>query len=449
MACTRGSTGPISASTANAAYSTCPTPGVACTVTYQNNGSYASYAPQGGVPLYPPPGPAPTNPVTGAPITPVGLSAVPTGTITIRGLDPSFTNPLSQSWDLSVEQELPLHTSFSIGYVGNRATHLPVYIDTNVDPNSLTTTHTYQYTNPATGVTSQDNQPIYLNRLYTTSGTVATGYSILDSWYNSLVVTVRKPMAHGVEVLANYTWAKALDNGQTYGSNGTFNGTDAPLNPFRLPGRNGINDEYSRSDLDIRGRLVATIIGKSQFGLSNRYAKYAINGWQLSGTLTAQDGEPVTGTISGAITALTSGSLGNNLTSDAGVSNAAFTSGPSARVPDFIAGRNAFKGPGVHNIDMRLSREFPILKERYHFELAAEAFNIANHRNILSVNTNLVAYTAPSTASAPNSCPAVSTGNVGCFTALPSSSAQFMSPSSTSNIIYGARQLQLLGRFIF
>jgi hypothetical protein len=436
--------GPISASTANVPYTACTAVTGPCTVNYQNNGAYLSYAPVGGVPIYTPPGPAPTNIVTGAPIASTGISLVPTGTITIRGLDPSFTNPLSQSYDLTVEEVLPLRSSLTIGYVGNRATHLPVYIDTNVDPASLTTAHTYQYTNPFTGTTAAYAQPIYTNRLYTTTGTVATGFSVLDSWYNSLVVTVHKPMAHGVELLANYTWAKALDNGQTYGGNGTFNGTDAPLNPFRLAGRNGINDEYGRSDLDIRGRLVATVVGRSNFSIANRYAAAVTNGWLLAGTLTAQDGEPITATISGSISYLTGGNLGN-LTTDSGVSNAAFTSGPSARVPDFIAGRNAFKGPGVHNVDARLSREFPIVSDRYHLEFAAEAFNVANHRNILSVSTAIVAYSAPGAGS----CPAASTGNVGCLAPLASSATQFGAPTSTSNIIYGARQLQLLARFIF
>ncbi len=445
--------GPLSATTANQAYNTAAcAAGVTCNVAYQNNGAYQAYSPAGGVPIYPPPGPTPMNPVTGA-IIPVSTGPIApqlAGTITIRGLDPSFTNPLSQSADITVEQELPLKTTLSVGYVGNRATHLPVYIDTNVDPNSVTTNHTYNYTNPFANVTGSAtatnpsgvyNQAIYTNRLYTTTGTVATGFSVLDSWYNSFVVTVRKPLSHGVEVLANYTWAKALDNGQTYGGNGTFNGTDAPLIPFRLPGRAGINDEYTRSDLDIRSRTIVTLVGKSGLPIENKYLAYATNGWLLSGTYTAQSGEPVTGTISGSITALTGGALGN-LTTDAGVSNAAFTSGPSARVPDFIARRNAFKGPGLHNLDARLSREFPIVHERYHLEFAAEAFNLANHRNILSVNTNLVAYTAPTAAQ-------FAAGSVGSLGPLPSTSAQFMTPASTSNIVYGARQLQLLGRFIF
>ena len=167
-------------------------------------------------------------------------------------------------------------------------------------------------------------------------------------------------------------------------------------------------------------------------------------------------GEPVTAGINGAISYLTSSSTAlGNLTSDGGVSNALFTSGPGGRVPDFIAGRNSFKGPGVHNVDARLSREFPIFGDRYHVELAADAFNIANHRNILSVNTALVAYSAPGASytplgtTTPTTCPAGSTGNVGCLGALSSSTAAFGSPASTSNIIYGARQIQLLGRFIF
>ena len=442
--------GPLPASTPNTAYSTAAcTAGVQCNATYANNGAYVAYAPVGGVPIYPPPGPSPVNPITGAPIAvPNGaINAALAGTITVRGLDPSFTNPLSQSWDVSVEQQIPLRSTLTVGYVGNRATHLPVYVDTNVDPNSVTTGHTYQYTNPVTGVTVPFNQAIYTNRLYTSTGTVATGLSVLDSWYNSLVVTVHKPLGHGVELLANHTWAKALDNGQTYGTNGTFNGTDAPLNPFRLGGRNGINDEYSRSDLDIRNRTIVTLVGHSHLPIGNKFVAYAANGWQLSGTYTAQDGEPVTATINGSITYLTGGNLGN-LTSDAGVSNAAFTSGPGARVPDFIARRNAFKGPGVHNLDARVSREFPVF-ERYHFEVAAEAFNVVNHRNILSVNTALVAYTAPGSGGCPAAVAGNPTSNVGCLGPLSASTAQFMTPSSTSNIIYGARQLQLLGRFIF
>ena len=114
----------VTASTANAPYTTCPTP-AGCTVAYQNNGIYQSYSPNGGVPIFTPPGPAPVNAVTGQPITiPNGINPSLAQGITIRGNDPTFSNPVSYSADLTVEQQLPLQTTLTIGYVGNRANHL-------------------------------------------------------------------------------------------------------------------------------------------------------------------------------------------------------------------------------------------------------------------------------------------------------------------------------------
>ena len=197
--------------------------------------------PQGGVPIYTPPGPpADRLPHRRRQLPPPVSSAVPTGTITIRGQDPSFTNPLSQSYDLTVEQQLPLHTQLL-----HRLRRQP-----RQPPAGL---HRYQR---RSGLRDQlPHLPLHQRRhrnhlpprhrpstptaLFATTGTVATGFSILDSWYNSMVVQVRKPLSHGFELLSNYTWAKAMDTGQTYGGNGTFNGTDAPLNPFRLSGRSG------------------------------------------------------------------------------------------------------------------------------------------------------------------------------------------------------------------
>jgi hypothetical protein len=445
--------------TAPTVYAAC-TPASPCVgnanVSYYNNAAYAATNPVGGVPIYTPPGPTPTNPVTGVAIAIPSSIILPASAIGIYGLDPSFKNPQSHSVDLTVEQQLPLRSTLTIGYVGNRALRLPVYVDTNIDPTSVTTAHTYQYTNKNTGAVTNFNEPIYTNKLYASSGEIFTGFSDVNSWYHSLVVTVKKPMSHGVELLANYTWARAMDGGQTYGSNATFGGTDAPLIPFALGHRQGRGAEYARSDLDVRGRFVGTLVAKSQFGLPNRYVSEVVNGWLLGTTVTAQSGEPISGIVSGTITAISGGQLGTPGISlndgDGGVTGAVETSGPGARVPDYIAHRNAFTGPGVHNIDSRLSRSFPIFHDRYSFEVAAEAFNILNHRNILSVNTSLVAYTAPGATSPVGTvCPTTGAnpGTVGCLGPLAASAAQFGSPLSTSGVIYGPRQLQLVAKFTF
>jgi Carboxypeptidase regulatory-like domain len=391
---------------------------------------YPTFAPQGGIPAFTPPGPAPINQVTGAP-TPAVNPGLPASALNVRGADPTYLNPFTHSYDLAVEQQLPLHSTLSIGYVGTRGMRLPVFVDTNVDPTSaITRPYFYQTASGTQTITV----PIYTRRISNNSGSVLTGFSDVNSWYHSMAVSVRKPISYGVEILANYTWAKTMDGGQSSGVNGTFNGTDAPLIPFAEGHRQGRGAEYSRSDLDQRGRFVGSVVATSKLPIANRYLAYAANGWLLSGSFSAGTGFLCTGFVNGTIvSALNDG--------DGGVTGAVATSGTGTRVPDQIARRSTFVGPGVHNLDSRVSRQFPLPHEGMSFEIAAEAFNVVNHRNILSVNNSLVNYTAA--GSATSSCPF--TGSSGCFTP----NAAFGTPTSTSNILYGPRQIQLLGRFIF
>jgi len=420
-----------------------------CLTQLQSNGSaavYQSYAPQGGIPAFTPPGPAPINQVTGT-ATPAVNPGLPALTLNIRGVNADFQNPFTHSIDLAVEQQLPLHTAFSIGYVGSRGMRLPVFVDLNVDPTSAVTNDPYLYV--ANGVSTAITVPIYTRRISNNTGSVLTGFSDVNSWYHALAASLRTQQYHGVQILANYTWAKNMDGGQSPGPNGTFNGTDAPLIPFALGHRQGRGAEYARSDLDQRGRFVGSIVGQTKFGIPNHFLAYAANGWQLSGTLTAQTGFPVTAFFSNSI-ALSSTLAGSKLPSiisgDGGVTGAVVTSGTGTRVPDQVARRNAFSGPGVHNVDARMSREFPVWREGMRFELAAEAFNVLNHRNVLAVNNSAYTFVAPGGTYTGGTCPAASQG-AGCI--VPFTATPFGSPSSTSGVLYGPRQIQLLGKFYF
>ena len=50
------------------------------------------------------------------------------------------------------------------------------------------------------------------DRINTSLSSINAGFSVANSWYHSMAVTVRRPFDHGLEVLLNYTWAKALDD---------------------------------------------------------------------------------------------------------------------------------------------------------------------------------------------------------------------------------------------
>src|SRR6266568_932761 len=183
-----------------------------------------SWAPANLSVLFTPPGPALAAPFDGA-VTPVventGASLAP---LAARGLDPNFRNPYSHSFDLALDQELPGRVGISLGYVGNRGMRLPRFIDTNVAP--ATATKTYDIVDSTGSNLEAITVPWYTSRVTTNTASLLTGFSDMNTWYHSMVVTVKKPMSYGLEVLANYTWSKTMDEGEVGGVSGTFNGTD-------------------------------------------------------------------------------------------------------------------------------------------------------------------------------------------------------------------------------
>lgn len=52
-----------------------------------------------------------------------------------------------------------------------------------------------------------------------------------------------------------------------------------------------------------------------------------------------------------------------------------------------MTSRNAFTGPGIWNLDMALSKTFPI-RESVNLEFRAEGFNVLNHHNLFLLESN-------------------------------------------------------------
>jgi hypothetical protein len=364
--------------------------------------------------LFTPPGLPLAAPFAGAVTPTVQTASAATQKLAFRGQDPNFTNPYTHSFDLAVEQELPLHTSLTIAYVGTRGMRLPYFIDANLPHTNLTRTYTVTDTKGAVSTVTVPFYSTTLARPSPNDNGILVGFSGINTWYHSAAFTVRKPMAHGVEILANYTWARAMDTGQVPGQFGTFNGTDTILDPYNLKG------EYSRSDLDMRGRFVGSIVFAPKVALANHYLAYAANGWSLSGTATEQDGLPLTGTMS----AVAAGGIEGGATGGA-VGNS--PSPASGRAPQFR--RNAFPSNGIRNIDARVSRDFT-LHESVKLQFFVEAFNVVNRKQITGFNTTISQYS----------------GTTGI---VPFTSTPFGTPSSTSSTLYGPRQMQFTAKLFF
>jgi hypothetical protein len=390
-----------------------------------------------GAPMFPnliftPPGPAPASPFSGAAAPAVVNTNPALSTQTIRGLTADFVNPVVHMGELVLERELGWRSSISASYLMSRGLRLPSFTDANLAPTSAT--KTYDITDSTGATVSTVTVPFYTTRASAT-GIILNGASVVNSWYNGFVLTYKKSLSNGFETLVNYTYSKSIDDGEVLGTNGTFNGTDVPVDPFNQRAEHGL------SDLDQRNHLVWSFTYALPFEhASNAIERRALGGISFSGILTLASGRPVTAFMSNTASPSCADNDGGATCGEV----SSFGSGTGGRAPQF--GRNAClkllvptypscAGPGITVFDMRAQRDFQIA-ERFHFALLVEAFNLTNTANITSVSTNAFTYGCNGGAHT-NPCIAPFTGQ------------QFLSPTSTSNNLLGARQLQLSAKINF
>jgi hypothetical protein len=96
-------------------------------------------------------------------------------------------------------------------------------------------------------------------------------------------------------------------------------------------------------------------------------------------------------------------------------------------------GRNTFKQPSTYDLDMRLQKDVPIVKDRYNLELLGEVFNVANHVNVTGVNSTAYAISGSTLTYQPFATTGGVSGESG-FGAV---------TNANSNFVYSQRQIQL------
>jgi hypothetical protein len=395
----------------------------------------------------------PTGPALSSSLFPSG-GATPSingptklGAQSFHGLDPNFVPPYSHEMELSIEQAMPGNMSLSIGYVGTRGMRLPVFLDSNLVGQTPHGIRTYNVLDVNNIVIKQMTVPVYLttDRINASLSSFNTGFSVANTWYNAMAVTVRRPFANGIEVLGNYTWAHASDDGQVGGSNGTFYGGDVPLDPNNLRLENG------PSDTNIRNRFTLSFLYQPVFHSDNAIVRNLANGFSFSGSEIASGGQPVYLGMSGTVSGLAEGGIyGGAMSSGSGTST-------TGRPPQI--GRNSINMPGFNDVDFRLKRKFPIHDQMY-MELVGEAFNALNHTIVTSVNSTYSVYGAAvaPTLTAPNPvcnsttvAPGTTSGFLtGCITPnTATGTSTFNAMSGSNNGLYGPRQLQVSAKFFF
>ncbi|HUD21620.1 MAG TPA: TonB-dependent receptor [Acidobacteriaceae bacterium] len=413
----------------------CPTPPTSATNVQFPNLPFTPSGPSLSTALYPSGGAAPT-------VTPLKV----TPSYSFHGLDPNFVPPLAHEMNLSVERALPGKMSVQVGYVGTRGMRLPVFVDANLlgqTPHGLAT---YTVQNASNAVTQTLTVPVYLpsDRRNTSLASFNTGESVANTWYNSMAVTARRPFANGLEVLMNYTWAKATDDGQVAGTFGTFYGGDTTTDP------NNVRFDNGPSDINVKNRMTLSFVYKPEIMESNKWVKNIVDGFQFSGAEIASSGEPISLGVSGTIYAGNtssssyadlSGIFGGAMSSSSG-------SATSGRPPQ--VGRNSINAPGFNDFDLRVSRNVPIYDKIY-MQFAADAFNLVNHQIVTGVNSTYSTYAAQGKSGCQAFTAPAGSNAQGCFVPYTGTglSAFGVTSSTSSSNLYTARTLQVSAKLFF
>jgi hypothetical protein len=203
----------------------------------------------------------------------------------MRGTDAMAKTPYTEDWNLSVERSLTSDLVGTVSYVGNGSRHLEVNIDINTPLALETHGANTQPANP---------MPDY-------GGSAYAGYSGMSD-YEALQAKLEKRMSKGYNLLATYTWGKALDDAVTpLGSTGDGN--------YRQTNLLGIREDYSHASFDVRQRFTFTGLYELPFGTGRAFANQSklldefVGGWSANAVFTAQTGQYFTVSPSGVSTA--------------------------------------------------------------------------------------------------------------------------------------------------
>jgi hypothetical protein len=304
--------------------------------------------------------------------TPTGACAVALAP-NVMFADPNYHPSYSQQADIAIEREIAKNTSLSVSYVWSRTLGLPVTKDLNVlNPSGTTAKYTvmgpglsFDYVTP---VYSQFN-PAYASGPNCTAAVTTDCYkgrvAILEaggnSYYDAMLVTIRRRQGNWFQGSASYTYGHTIDDAVGFAP--TFGSTtpSSYVNGYYA-------GERDSSNLDRRHNLVVNAVFQPKLMNSDsNFAKYVANGWQLSLVNVSATSQPVAPLVvsSGAFTptgGVRSGSL-NGL-------------GGTMRVPfESLAKLNV---GALNRLDARLSKNFTVT-ERVNFSLGFEAFNVFNH----------------------------------------------------------------------
>ena len=325
-----------------------------------------------------------------------------------RHIDQRLVTAYYEQANLGVEYQLAKGYVVEVNYIGTFGRKLVGLEDVNnYDGRTACTSATLSAACLAAGFTAPVSaRP---NLTFNADNFRTNGFS---SNYNGLQTSVRKSFSNGLMLLASYTYSKSMDIiSDVFTVKGGQTSISDPLNP---------SYDYGPADFDVRNHASITANYESQWKKQN----LLLGGWGISPIVTMSSGSPfsvystaggynplktgVTGSSANRVPYIGQGSEKNavhhnvNLALGGYLLASDFDGSTAANPQPFTcpanvnqglwceapSGRNSFYGPSYYNVDLGVSKRFP-LWEAQTVTFQASFFNLFNHTNFANPVSDL------------------------------------------------------------
>ncbi len=281
--------------------------------------------------------------------------------------------PKIYQWNFGVQRSLTTDMMVEVAYVGSHGFNLAYPVDINQVPQSLWSSN------------DSANRP-YPNYQSITGSSSRTN---AISNYNSLQASVTKRMTHGLSMSFNYTWSHFLDDLDS-------SGWGSRAGPQDYQNAYDPRSNYSNSNFDVRHAFKGYVVYEMPFGKghqflnNNTFLDEIIGGWQLSGTVVLQTGNPFTVYGDQANWSLAGTQFPNRnpgvplYLPNKGI-NGWFNPQAFTKPADGTWGnvrRNSLYGPGINVFNMSMAKSFGLPWEGVRIEFRADAANVFNHKSL-------------------------------------------------------------------
>ena len=377
--------------------------------------------------------PDPTQPFPAVPAFPIFTPYSPATDLTPTVFSVHFRPPILQRYSMTLQTALAKDWTFEVGYQGSRGTKLlqgrsfnQAALASPSNPIRGQTTNTVSNLltgdpgNLALRVPIQGFDPVFSTFIESAGA----------SWYNALGASLSKRFSHGLQLLASYTWASALETSPFY-TTGSFTGG------ARLGDQNSARANYGFDDFIRPQRFVLSYLYELPgFKSGSPLKTRLLSGWSVAGVATFQNGQKLTITETNSLNLfgiassqgdraqLAPGCTNNTLVSHGSVTSkldnyfntSCFTLPPVIGDDGLAtafgnAGNGIVSGPDQRNFDISVIKKIPFTESKA-LEFRAEFFNAFNTPSFANPPLNAGTVTQDLTTGLPTFQPDSSFGKI-------------------------------------